>query len=289
MYVRRPGFPLLSLAPTQLRDHDVPTYKDVPCLLPDQLRIYLNIYLPLLAVSIAFVCLANLVCVSMSSWRSPSVEKNTVNGAPHVVIVIVIVIEFVYNDNWRPRRWRIKWRLRKPHLFDLIEQSTIPNHCYFSEYSCTTRFSWLENFCARKPISRPTRFLSKLPQGPPLFPLVWTIPTQEEESLVNCQSPRYTRYSGLSSRRICDNHLLDSCNLIGYLVWSNGFLGFILSRIIGLCLTVIVVAFTFSSIHIYGHLFLTFWCLGMRIFIQMHDVTVQESVDRAWGIIIMYV
>ena len=73
MNVRRPGFQLLSLAPTQLRDHGIPTYKDAPCLLPDQLRIYLNIYLPLLAVSIVFVCMANFSF--SSSWRSSSVEK----------------------------------------------------------------------------------------------------------------------------------------------------------------------------------------------------------------------
>ena len=73
MSVRRPGFQLLSLAPTQLRDQDIPTYKDVPCLLPDQLRIYLNIYLPLLAVSIIFVCIANFSF--SSSWRSSPVEK----------------------------------------------------------------------------------------------------------------------------------------------------------------------------------------------------------------------
>ena len=75
MNVRRPGFQLLSLAPTQLRDHDIPTYNNVPCLLPDQLRIYLNIYIPLLTASIIFVCLANLVSFSASSWRSPSGEK----------------------------------------------------------------------------------------------------------------------------------------------------------------------------------------------------------------------
>ena len=74
MNVRRPGFQLLSLAPTELRDHDIPTYKDVPCLLPDQLRIYLNIYLPLLMVSITFVCLANLLSFSVSSWCSSSGE-----------------------------------------------------------------------------------------------------------------------------------------------------------------------------------------------------------------------
>jgi hypothetical protein len=75
MNVRRPGFQLLSLAPTQFRDYDIPTYKDVPCLLPDQLRIYLKIYLPLLAVSIFFVCLANLVGFA-SSCRSPANETS---------------------------------------------------------------------------------------------------------------------------------------------------------------------------------------------------------------------
>ena len=75
MNVRRPGFQLLSLAPAQLRHEDVPTYKDVPCLLPDQLRIYLIIYLPLLVVSIIFICLANIVNCSSSGWGSPSREK----------------------------------------------------------------------------------------------------------------------------------------------------------------------------------------------------------------------
>lgn len=75
MNVRRPGFQLLSLTPVQLRDDDLPTYKSVPCLLPDQLRIYLNIYLPLLAASVIFVCLANTVSYLATGWRSPSGEK----------------------------------------------------------------------------------------------------------------------------------------------------------------------------------------------------------------------
>jgi len=75
MNVRRPGFQLLSLAPTQLRHDGVPTYKDVPCLLPDQLQIYLIIYLPLLAVSIIFVCLFNILNLSLSGWGSFSREK----------------------------------------------------------------------------------------------------------------------------------------------------------------------------------------------------------------------
>ncbi|KAF8806465.1 Metallo-dependent phosphatase [Phlegmacium glaucopus] len=75
MNVRRPGFQLLSLAPAQLRREDVPTYKDVPCLLPDQLQIYLIIYLPLLAVSIIFVCLSNILNLSLSGWDSPFREN----------------------------------------------------------------------------------------------------------------------------------------------------------------------------------------------------------------------
>jgi len=75
MNVRRPGFQLLSLAPVELRYDDLPTYKDVPCLLPDQLRIYLSIYLPLLALSVILVCLANAVDYLLPGWRPPSHEK----------------------------------------------------------------------------------------------------------------------------------------------------------------------------------------------------------------------
>jgi ethanolamine phosphate phosphodiesterase len=81
MNVRRPGFQLLSLAPEQLRDGGVSTYKDVPCLLPDQLRIYLNIYLPLLAVSIIFVCLTSNVNCSVPGRRSPSGEKTSLSSS----------------------------------------------------------------------------------------------------------------------------------------------------------------------------------------------------------------
>ncbi|KAF8967901.1 hypothetical protein BDZ97DRAFT_1801908 [Flammula alnicola] len=60
MNVRRPGFQLLSLAPADLRTEDNPTYADKPCLLPDQLRIYLDVYLPLLAISLLLVAASNL-------------------------------------------------------------------------------------------------------------------------------------------------------------------------------------------------------------------------------------
>jgi len=60
MNVRRPGFQLLSLYPTTQRTEDTPSYLDIPCLLPDQLRIYLNIYLPLLVISLVAVLVSNL-------------------------------------------------------------------------------------------------------------------------------------------------------------------------------------------------------------------------------------
>ncbi|KJA28975.1 hypothetical protein HYPSUDRAFT_128265 [Hypholoma sublateritium FD-334 SS-4] len=59
MNVRRPGFQLLSLFPAEMRAEGLPTYADMPCLLPDQLRIYINIYLPLLALSVLAVFLTN--------------------------------------------------------------------------------------------------------------------------------------------------------------------------------------------------------------------------------------
>ncbi|KAF8161226.1 Metallo-dependent phosphatase-like protein [Crassisporium funariophilum] len=61
MNVRRPGFQLLSLAPAELRTDDTPTYDHTPCLLPDQLHIYLNVYLPILAISLLIVFLSNLI------------------------------------------------------------------------------------------------------------------------------------------------------------------------------------------------------------------------------------
>jgi len=59
MNVRRPGFQLLSLNPAELRRDGYPTFDHTPCLLPDQLKIYLDIYLPLLAISILVVFVVN--------------------------------------------------------------------------------------------------------------------------------------------------------------------------------------------------------------------------------------
>ncbi|KAF9526601.1 Metallo-dependent phosphatase-like protein [Crepidotus variabilis] len=59
MGVRRPGFQLLSLAPAQLRDPKKPTYADEPCLLPDQIQVYLQRYLVFLVLSLLSVAILN--------------------------------------------------------------------------------------------------------------------------------------------------------------------------------------------------------------------------------------
>lgn len=67
MGIKRPGFQLLSLAPTELRNPNL-QYKpndDSPCFLPDQIGIYLRIYLPVFVFTLAAVFMTNLCC-----WRS---------------------------------------------------------------------------------------------------------------------------------------------------------------------------------------------------------------------------
>lgn len=60
MGIRHPGFQLLSLDPWDgLGDRPQQTHADAPCRLPDQLGIYLSIYIPLLLVSIFFVSVGN--------------------------------------------------------------------------------------------------------------------------------------------------------------------------------------------------------------------------------------
>lgn len=60
--IRRPGFQLLSLWNPLLSDIDSlePTFMDRPCLLPDQERIYIWGYLPLLITSFALIVWVNL-------------------------------------------------------------------------------------------------------------------------------------------------------------------------------------------------------------------------------------
>ncbi|KAF9485927.1 Metallo-dependent phosphatase [Pholiota conissans] len=75
MNVKRPGFQLLSLVPSELRTEGLDTYADQLCLLPDQLRIYLNVYLPLLALSLLAVLASNVVTLS------PAFQNRTTSDA----------------------------------------------------------------------------------------------------------------------------------------------------------------------------------------------------------------
>jgi len=68
MGVRRPGFQLLSLAPAELRQTaSTPSYADKPCLLPDQVEIYLERYLPLLITTILVVLFSIISGIGLSS------------------------------------------------------------------------------------------------------------------------------------------------------------------------------------------------------------------------------
>jgi hypothetical protein len=69
MNVRQPGFQLLSLSPAELRKNNTPTFDHTPCLLPDQLKIYLDTYLPLLAISILLVFVFNFKTGTRKSHR----------------------------------------------------------------------------------------------------------------------------------------------------------------------------------------------------------------------------
>ncbi|WVN91103.1 uncharacterized protein L203_106352 [Cryptococcus depauperatus CBS 7841] len=66
--IRRPGFQLLSLIPPTLgADGSIPTYADRPCLLPDQLGVYSQVYLPL-AVATALLLLITNLRIAYRSW-----------------------------------------------------------------------------------------------------------------------------------------------------------------------------------------------------------------------------
>lgn len=59
MGVRRPGYELLSLVPPHIaRDGQTLAYR--PCLLPDQLSIYLSVYIPLFALSLIVLLTSNV-------------------------------------------------------------------------------------------------------------------------------------------------------------------------------------------------------------------------------------
>ncbi|KIJ67637.1 hypothetical protein HYDPIDRAFT_84614 [Hydnomerulius pinastri MD-312] len=71
MGIRRPGFQLVSLtstvpSPDQLTQIPVSPPLDAPCLLPDQLGIYLHIYIPLVVLSLILLLASNVMRLNAS-------------------------------------------------------------------------------------------------------------------------------------------------------------------------------------------------------------------------------
>lgn len=72
MGVRKPGFQLLSLIPAPLMPFGVTTEKtldDAPCILPDQLDIYLSVYVPLVVFSVVILLVSNTYRIVTSGPR----------------------------------------------------------------------------------------------------------------------------------------------------------------------------------------------------------------------------
>lgn len=95
MGIRRPGFQLLSLIPPSAMPAGSQTFGDVPCFLPDQIAIYVSVYVPLIILNLLALLLRNAyrVLQSHTSWsrsgiplrtRSPTDEErvNLWGGSP---------------------------------------------------------------------------------------------------------------------------------------------------------------------------------------------------------------
>ncbi|KAF6760127.1 Metallo-dependent phosphatase-like protein [Ephemerocybe angulata] len=81
MGIRRPGFQLLSLAPPSLRiptseslASTVHSHADIPCLLPDQLRTYLSVYIPLGMFSLIALAVSQFISLRPRTNLKHSVD-----------------------------------------------------------------------------------------------------------------------------------------------------------------------------------------------------------------------
>ncbi|KAF7376265.1 hypothetical protein MSAN_00041800 [Mycena sanguinolenta] len=84
MGIRKPGFQLLSLVPPQSVLGNSSSHADELCLLPDQLGIYLSLYIPLLLFSLLVICVANIYRVRTrhSKRQSTSASPNSPSYVP---------------------------------------------------------------------------------------------------------------------------------------------------------------------------------------------------------------
>ncbi|KAF8893996.1 Metallo-dependent phosphatase-like protein [Infundibulicybe gibba] len=80
MGIRRPGFQLLSLAPRKLWPTltNGKTYQETPCFLPDQIGIYLSVYIPLLFISLCIILISHTIRICTT--RSPIDTSKTIRS-----------------------------------------------------------------------------------------------------------------------------------------------------------------------------------------------------------------
>lgn len=82
MGIRRPGFQLLSLALPSSAPVKAVTHADAPCLMPDQLAIYLSVYLPLIAASLLVLLVLNVLGSSRAPRRSSNASLTRMTSRP---------------------------------------------------------------------------------------------------------------------------------------------------------------------------------------------------------------
>lgn len=77
MGIRVPAFQLLTLFPgSVLPNSDVKTYADTPCFLPDQLGIYLRLYIPLIIISLLVLGFSPYVGTTRGHASSAEKDKH---------------------------------------------------------------------------------------------------------------------------------------------------------------------------------------------------------------------
>jgi hypothetical protein len=101
MGVRHPGFQLLSLLDGQGQD----SYATQPCLLPDQLGLYLNLYLPLIVFS--------LIVVGVGQFWG---RRGSSNGSQSYNTIGMTALEREHDDIEGSTPVKTKLRKRSPSL-----------------------------------------------------------------------------------------------------------------------------------------------------------------------------
>ncbi len=99
MGIRHPGYQLLSLVPPS-PGRGTPTVAHQPCLLPDQLGIYLNVYIPLVSLTLIVLLAANA--------RRALARHSRPAGDPVAIPLASPTVDDVDFDLPPPSAWRAK-------------------------------------------------------------------------------------------------------------------------------------------------------------------------------------